>query len=235
MTRSLTIVIPTYNERANLESIITDLKDRIPDANVVVVDDNSPDGTGRLADELSSKYPGITVIHRQAKDGIGPAYIAGFTHALTTESDLIAAMDADGSHDPADLVRMIDATDVADLVIGSRYVTGGATVGWPRSRRILSRFGGLYARLVLGAPICDLTSGFKIYRRAALEQLPLANIRSDGYGFQIETAWYIWKSGLCVREIPITFHDRIAGKSKLSRRIVLEAMVVVWRLRVSKR
>jgi dolichol-phosphate mannosyltransferase len=133
------------------------------------------------------------------------------------------------------LVRLIDAIDGAGLVIGSRYVAGGKTVGWPFTRRVLSRFGGLYARIVLGAPISDLTSGFKVYTRAAMERLPLAELRSDGYGFQIETTWHIWKSGLRVREVPITFQDRMAGKSKLSRRIVLEAIVLVWRLRLGNR
>jgi len=235
VTRSITIVIPTYNERANLESIVTDLIDRLPGSCVVVVDDNSPDGTGRLADDLSHRYPGVSVIHRGSKDGIGPAYIAGFARALEQGADLVAAMDADGSHAPADLVKMIEVAEHADLVIGSRYVPGGATVGWPWSRRVLSRFGGLYARLILGAPFSDLTSGFKVYRRDALQRLPLTQIRSDGYGFQIETTWYIWRAGLRVREAPITFHDRIAGKSKLSRRIVFEAMIMVWRLRLARR
>jgi dolichol-phosphate mannosyltransferase len=234
VTRSITIVIPTYNERANLESIVTELMHRLPDCRVVVVDDSSPDGTGLLADDLALRFPGVSVIHRPRKEGIGPAYMAGFARALDIGTELIVAMDADGSHAPADLVCMINATDSADLVIGSRYVAGGATVGWPWGRRTLSRFGGLYARVVLGAPIADLTSGFKVYRRDALKRLPLDRIRSDGYGFQIETVWYIWKSGLQVREVPITFHDRVAGKSKLSRRIVVEAMLVVWRLRLSR-
>jgi dolichol-phosphate mannosyltransferase len=234
VSRSITIVIPTYNERANLETIVTDLICRFPDAHVVVVDDNSPDGTGQLADELAIRHPHVTVIHRASKDGIGPAYIAGFTRALDMGTALIVAMDADGSHSPSDLERMIDAADDADLVIGSRYVSGGSTVGWPRRRRLLSRFGGLYARSVLGAPFSDLTSGFKVYRRSALASLPLDRIRSDGYGFQIETSWQVWRAGLRVREVPITFHDRVAGKSKLSRRIVLEAMLVVWRLRLSR-
>lgn len=233
MTRSITIVIPTYNERANLETIVAELFQRLPGARVVVVDDSSPDGTGVLADELAQRDSRLCVIHRPRKEGIGPAYVAGFNLALTMNTELIAAMDADGSHAPADLVRLIAAIDCADLVIGSRYVAGGATVGWPRGRKALSRFGGLYARLVLGAPVADLTSGFKVYRRTALAQLPLDRIRSDGYGFQIETAWYVWKAGLRVREVPITFHDRVAGKSKLSRRIVIEAMLMVWRLRLS--
>lgn len=235
MRRSITIVIPTYNERSNLESIVAEILALLPNANVVVVDDNSPDGTGQLADELSRRFPAVSVIHRAAKEGIGPAYVTGFTRALESGSDLIAAMDADGSHSPADLVRMIDAIEDADLVIGSRYAGGGQTVGWPLPRRLLSRLGGLYARTVLGAPIADLTAGFKLYRRSALAALPLDRIRSDGYGFQIETTWYIWRSGRRVREVPITFHDRVAGKSKLSRRIVIEAMLMVWRLRLAGR
>lgn len=231
MTRSITIVIPTYNERANLEPIVTELIDVLPDANIVVVDDNSPDGTGALADELACRFAGVQVIHRQSKEGIGPAYVAGFERALASGTDLIAAMDADGSHSPTDLLRMIEAADDADLVVGSRYVDGGRTVGWPGTRRLLSRFGGFYARWVLGAPIADLTAGFKVYRRDALASLPLDQIRTDGYGFQIETTWDIWRSGKRVREVPITFHDRVAGKSKLSRRIVIEAIIMVWRLR----
>jgi dolichol-phosphate mannosyltransferase len=235
VSRSLTVVIPTYNECANLEPILSELFTTLPFAHVVVVDDGSPDGTGKLADEIARRDSRLTVIHRPRKEGIGPAYIAGFSRALDCETELIAAMDADGSHSPADLARMIEAAGDADLVVGSRYVDGGQTVGWPRWRRSLSRFGGLYARLVLGAPISDLTSGFKVYRRPALSSLPLDRIRTDGYGFQIETTWHIWRSGLRVREAPITFHDRIAGKSKLSRRIVIEAMVMVWRLRFSDR
>jgi dolichol-phosphate mannosyltransferase len=235
VTTSITIVIPTYNERANLESIVTDLVALLPEANVVVVDDNSPDGTGALADELALRYSGVRVIHRPSKEGIGPAYVAGFTCALANGTDLVAAMDADGSHAPSDLLRLIEATDDADLVVGSRYVDGGQTVGWSHFRRLLSRFGGLYARWVLGAPIADFTAGFKVYRRDALASLNFDKIRADGYGFQIETTWNIWRSGKRVREVSITFHDRVAGKSKLSRRIVVEAMIMVWRLRFSGR
>ena len=235
MTRSITIVIPTYNERANLEAIVTELVERLPEANVVVVDDNSPDGTGALADELANRFPQFSAIHRPRKEGIGPAYVAGFKRALAMHTDFVAAMDADGSHAPSDLQCLIAAAEDADLVIGSRYVDGGKTVGWSRSRRALSRFGGLYARWVLGAPFSDLTAGFKVYRRDTLASLPLDRIRTDGYGFQIETTWDVWRSGQQVREVPITFHDRVAGKSKLSRRIVIEAIVMVWRLRFSGR
>ena len=235
MSRSVVIVIPTYNERANLESIVSELITRIAGCRIVVVDDNSPDGTGEIANQLSVLHPQLSVVHRPAKEGIGPAYVAGFATALALNPDLIVAMDADGSHAPSDLARMIDEYDDADLVVGSRYVPGGRTEGWPASRRWLSRLGGIYARMVLGAPIADLTSGFKVYTQTALETLPLAQLHSDGYGFQIETTWHIWKSGLRVRESPITFHDRVAGKSKLSRRIVFEAVVLVWRLRIAGR
>jgi dolichol-phosphate mannosyltransferase len=234
VTRTITVVIPTYNERANLESVVEELLTKVPNAHVVVVDDNSPDGTGAVADTLADRHAGVCVLHRIKKEGIGPAYVAGFRQALETGTDLVAEMDADGSHAPSDLVRLIEASGDADLVIGSRYVPGGETIGWPRLRRLLSRFGGLYARWVLGAPVSDLTSGFKVYRREALASLPLDRIRSDGYGFQIETTWHVWRNGGRVREVPITFHDRVAGKSKLSRRIVLEAIFLVWRLRFSR-
>jgi dolichol-phosphate mannosyltransferase len=235
VSQSVVVVIPTFNERANIEPIITELFRLIPHANIVVVDDNSPDGTGRIADQLASRLPGMVVVHRPKKSGIGPAYRAGFARALQLEPDLIATMDADGSHAPRDLLRLIATADTADLVIGSRYAPGGRTVGWPASRKLLSRMGGLYARRVLGAPFNDLTSGFKVYRRAALESLPLDCLRSDGYAFQIETVWHVWRAGFSVVEAPITFHDRVAGKSKLSRKIVLEAIWMVWRLRFTGR
>ncbi len=234
MPPSITIVIPTYNERANLTAVIERITGSLPHASIVVVDDNSPDGTGKLADSLAQGRSDMVVLHRPGKAGIGPAYVAGFREALTFDTELVAAMDADGSHSPSDLVRMIDATGDADLVLGSRYRAGGATVGWPLHRRLLSRFGGLYARTVLGVPISDLTSGFKVYRRETLQTLPFDRIRSDGYGFQIETTWHVCRTGGIVREVPITFHDRVAGKSKLSRRIVFEAIVMVWRLRFQR-
>lgn len=187
-----------------------------------------------IADELADANPNILVLHRAGKSGIGPAYVAGFALALSTATDLIVTMDADGSHSPADLERMLSTAERADLVVGSRYVAGGSTVGWPASRRLLSRFGGLYARTVLGAPFADMTSGFKVYRRAALAAIPFSNLQSDGYSFQIETTWHVWKVGRTVEEVPITFQDRVAGKSKLSRRIVFEAMIMVWRLRMQR-
>jgi len=231
---SVTVVIPTYNEVANLEAIVRGIRSVVTDARIIVVDDNSPDGTGDLADRLARDLTHVEVIHRPIKNGIGPAYIAGFQEALAGTGDLIVTMDADGSHASADLTRMLEAVADADLVIGSRYVNGGRTIGWPRHRQWLSRLGGIYARVILGVPVRDLTAGFKVYRREALSDLALDRLRSDGYGFQIETTWRTWRAGYRVREVPITFHDRIAGKSKLSRRIVAEAIVLVWRLRFER-
>jgi dolichol-phosphate mannosyltransferase len=232
---SITVVIPTFNERENLRSLIPRLLALGPAYRIVVVDDSSPDGTGALADQLAAEHPGrVQVLHRPKKEGIGPAYVAGFRTALAGDAALIAEMDADHSHDPADLVRLVAAAERADVVLGSRYVPGGRTVGWPRHRRLLSRFGGLYAGTILGVPIADLTSGFKVFRRAALEALDLDAIRSDGYAFQIETTYRLLKHGFTVVEVPIVFSDRVAGASKLSRRIVFEAMLVVWKLRLAR-
>jgi dolichol-phosphate mannosyltransferase len=229
---TVTVVIPTYNERENLTSLIPELLDRNPTYRVVVVDDNSPDGTGTVADQLAADFPGrVKVVHRAKKQGIGPAYVAGFREALRSNSEYISTMDADHSHSPDDLPRLVSRAANADLVLGSRYVPGGSTHGWPAIRKLISRLGGAYARRVLGVPIADLTGGFKVYKRATLEALDLDAIRSDGYAFQIETTYRTMKSGFRVVEEPISFTDRYAGKSKLSRMIVLEAMLVVWRLR----
>ncbi|MGI8477658.1 MAG: polyprenol monophosphomannose synthase [Thermomicrobiales bacterium] len=230
------VVVPTYNERDNIAVLIPQLLATTPTLRVVIVDDNSPDGTGLLADQLAGRHPGrIDVIHRETKEGIGPAYVAGFTLALAQSTDLIAQMDADLSHSPAQLADLIAATATADIAIGSRYVKGGRTVGWPAHRRIISRAGGTYARLVLGVSVSDLTGGFKVFRRAALASIDLGAIRSDGYAFQIEMTRRALDRGFTVREVPITFTDRVAGKSKLSRRIVAEAVVMVWRLRFERR
>ncbi len=229
---SVTVVIPTYNERENLQTLIPDVLGLGPTYRVIVVDDSSPDGTGQIADDLARRFPGrVEVLHRPRKEGIGRAYVAGFDPALAGDADLIAQMDADHSHAPADLARLVQRAQDADLVLGSRYVAGGSTRGWAFQRRLISRFGGLYARLVLGVPSADLTGGFKVYRRETLAALDLASIQSDGYVFQIETTYRTLRSGFRVVEEPITFVDRRAGKSKLSRRIVLEAMMMVWRLR----
>jgi len=226
------VVIPTYNERENLSSLIAEILALDDAYSVVIVDDNSPDGTGAVADELARRHPDrIVVAHRPGKSGLGPAYVAGFAMALRQSAGLIASMDADHSHAPADLARLVAAAATHDVVLGSRYVDGGRTVGWPIHRRLLSRFGGLYARLVLGVRIVDLTSGFKVFRREVLERIDFDNIHADGYGFSIEITYRAIQDGANVVEVPITFTERRVGTSKISRWIVIEAMIVVWRLR----
>jgi dolichol-phosphate mannosyltransferase len=232
----VTVVIPTYNERDNLTSLVEQVLALGDRYRLLVVDDNSPDGTGELADELAARFAGrVAVLHRAHKAGLGRAYVAGLSQALATGAPLIAQMDADHSHKPADLARLIGAIDDPDihydLVLGSRYVEGGRTVGWPWHRKLISRGGGRYAGLVLGVPIRDLTGGFKVWRRETLEAIDLPSIRSDGYFFQIETTWRALQHGAQIRQLPITFVDRVAGKSKLSRRVVIEAALLVWRLR----
>ncbi len=228
----VTIVVPTYNERENLPQLVDAVMTLDSRFRLIIVDDNSPDGTGAIADELALTWTGrIDVLHRPGKQGLGPAYIAGFRHALAGDAALIGTMDADLSHPVDRLPALVAATDRADLAIGSRYIPGGGSVGWPFHRRLLSRFGGIYARTVLGVPISDLTGGFKVYRRAVLEHLDLDHLRADGYGFQIECTWRTIRRGGTVVEVPIVFVDRVAGKSKLSRRIVVEAALLVWRLR----
>jgi dolichol-phosphate mannosyltransferase len=226
------VIVPTYNEVENLASLVEAVLAQPADLSLLVVDDDSPDGTGKLADELAMTNPDrLSVLHRPGKSGIGPAYIAGFRQSLQGDAEMIVTMDADLSHDPHDLPRMLQAAASADVVIGSRYVEGGSTVGWPLHRRLISKGGGTYARFVLGVPVRDLTSGYKVYRREVIEQFDFDHIRSDGYGFQIETVFRAIKNGFRVVEIPIEFHDRTRGKSKLSRRIVLEAAPMVWKLR----
>jgi dolichol-phosphate mannosyltransferase len=233
---SVVVVVPTYNERPNIKVLILDVLELGPHFRIVVVDDGSPDGTGVLADALAATHPGrVEVIHRTAKAGLGPAYIAGFRRALELMPDLIAQMDADLSHDPAALPRLVAATRDADVAIGSRYVTGGGTTGWPLSRRLMSRLGGRYASAVLGAPVSDLTSGFKVWRPGTLQRIAIDGLRSDGYAFQIEATWRAIKQGARVVEVPIVFADRVAGASKLSRRIVIEAALLVWKLRWESR
>ncbi len=229
---SVIVVVPTYNERPNLEALVRGVLAAGPEYRLIIVDDNSPDGTGNLADAFATANPGrIEVIHRPRKSGLGPAYVAGFRRALALAPDLVAQMDADLSHDPAALPSLVAAAREADLVLGSRYVPGGGTVGWPLWRRLLSRLGGIYARLVLGVPIADLTGGFKVWRSATLAGIDLDRMRSDGYAFPIETTWRALRSGARVNEIPITFTERVAGASKLSRRIVLKAALLVWKFR----
>ena len=237
MTLSIVIIVPTYNERENLPRLVAGIMELDDRTRLIIVDDDSPDGTGAVADRLTVTYPGrINVIHRRdEKKGLGPAYVAGFRKALRSDADLIGTMDADLSHPIDRLPALVAATDTADLVIGSRYVTGGGSIGWPWHRRLLSRFGGIYARTVLGVPVSDLTGGFKVYRRDTLAGLDLDHLRADGYGFQIECTWQVIQRGGRVVEVPIVFTDRVAGKSKLSRRIVAEAALLVWQLRLEAR
>ena len=232
MRESVLIVVPTYNERANLPDLVRAIHDRLPEAHLLVVDDASPDGTGELADALAAEDDRIHVLHRTGKLGLGTAYLAGFRWALDQGYDLIFEMDADFSHDPAHLPQFLEAVKDADLVLGSRYVEGGGTENWALWRRLLSRGGGIYARTILQVPYRDLTGGFKCFRRKVLEALPLDDIRSEGYAFQIELTYRAHQAGFRIKEIPIVFRERREGESKISRRIVLEAMAMVWRLRL---
>lgn len=234
--QDITIIVPTYNERNNLPKLVDGVLGSDDRFRLIIVDDGSPDGTGDLADACAARYPGrIEVLHRDRKLGLGTAYVAGFRLALAGTSRLIGTMDADLSHPIDRLPALVAATDGADLAIGSRYVPGGGSEGWPFHRRLLSRFGGTYARFVLQVPINDLTGGFKMYRRATLASLDLDHVRADGYGFQIECTWRVIRNGGRVAEVPIVFTDRVAGKSKLSSRIVWEAAILVWRLRFAGR
>jgi dolichol-phosphate mannosyltransferase len=219
--------VPTYNERENLEPLVRALAEVLDTTRdrVLVIDDASPDGTGELADRLAEELPWVGVLHRTAKEGIGRAYLAGFAEALATGTELVLEMDCDFSHDPRDVPRLIaTANDGADLVLGSRWVEGGGTENWGVVRRFISRGGSLYARIVLGVGIRDLTGGFKCYRRRVLETIDLDAIAARGYGFQIEGTYRALRAGFRVVEIPITFVDRRVGESKMSGAIVLEAM-----------
>ncbi|HEX7582908.1 MAG TPA: polyprenol monophosphomannose synthase [Gaiellaceae bacterium] len=227
-----TICLPTYNEHENLEPMLQALAPL--GVRVLVIDDNSPDGTGELADRLAGELDFVSVLHRERKEGLGPAYIAGFERALADGADLILELDCDFSHDPADVPRLIAACEAgADLALGSRYVQGGGTVNWGRTRRLVSTGGSLYARLLLGVRVRDLTGGFKCYRREVLERIDLGAIHSKGYAFQIETTYRALRAGFTVVEVPITFADRTAGHSKMSRAIFLEAVAKVPVLRLA--
>jgi dolichol-phosphate mannosyltransferase len=223
-----TICLPTYNERENLERMVHALGEVLgTDGRVLVIDDNSPDGTGEIADRLAAELRFVDVLHRARKEGLGPAYLAGFRQALTTDAELIFEMDCDFSHDPKDVPRLIEAAEDADLVLGSRYVPGGRIPSWGLLRRAISRGGSLYAKLLLGLPVNDLTGGFKCWRREVLERIDLDAIHSRGYAFQIEGTYRALRAGFRVVEVPITFVDRTIGGSKMSRSIVLEA---VWKV-----
>ncbi len=222
------LVLPTYNEADNIEGFVAAVRDKLPDsARILIVDDNSPDGTGGIADRLAAEDERIEVLHRARKEGLGPAYIAGFRQALSRGAGHVLEMDADFSHDPAYLPRLLEAGERADLAIGSRYVDGGGVSEWGAVRRAISRGGSAYARLVLGVGVRDLTGGFKCFRREVLEAIDLDSIASRGYAFQIEMTYRAIQRGFEVVEVPIVFRERRAGKSKMDRSIVAEAF---WRV-----
>jgi dolichol-phosphate mannosyltransferase len=230
------VCLPTYDERENLEPMVRALGAVLgPDDRVLVIDDSSPDGTGEIADRLAAELAWVEVLHRPRKEGLGRAYLDGFRRALADGAELVLELDCDFSHDPADVPRLIAAADAADLVLGSRYVSGGGTRNWGLVRRAISRWGSLYAQVLLGLRVRDLTGGFKCYRREVLETIDLRAIRSRGYAFQIETTYRAVRAGFRVLEIPIRFTDREVGGSKMSRAIVLEAIWKVPVLRLASR
>jgi dolichol-phosphate mannosyltransferase len=229
-TGRVLVIIPTFNERENVEVIVGRVRAAVPVADVLVVDDNSPDGTGELADGLAAEDAQVQVLHRVAKDGLGAAYIAGFRWGLGRGYDVLVEMDADGSHQPEELPLLLNALRDADLVIGARYVPGGEVVNWPKSREALSRGGNTYVKIMLGVPLHDATGGYRAFRAATLEKIGLDQVDSRGYCFQIDLALRAVRQGLRVVEVPITFVERVRGTSKMSQSIVAEAMwrVTVW-------
>ena len=232
------LILPTYNEAVNLEpfvrAVLPELADAVPDHRILIVDDDSPDGTGRIADGLASEFDAVEVLHRAEKRGLGVAYLAGFRRALASGAELILEMDSDFSHSPADVPRLIAAAEDADLVLGSRYVTGGGVSDWGMLRRMLSRGGSWYARVILGVKVADLTGGFKCFRREVLEALDLDGVHAEGYGFQIELTYRAARAGFRIKEIPITFRERQAGISKMTARIAIEAIWKVPLLRLRR-
>ncbi len=228
------IVLPTYNERENLPTIVPKILAQDPGIEVLVVDDNSPDGTGKLADEMAKADKRVRVIHRPGKQGLGTAYIAGFKWALQRGYEFVFEMDADFSHNPDHIPEFLKAANEYDLVLGSRYLYGVTVVNWPMSRLLLSYYANKYARLATGMPFSDTTGGFKCYRRKVLESIDLDAIRSEGYSFQIETTFRAWRKGFKIGEITIVFTDRLEGTSKMSGRIIREAVWVVWKLRLQR-
>jgi len=229
------VIVPTYNERDNLEPIVGRIRASVPAADILVVDDNSPDGTGEIADKLAAGDPHVHVLHREGKAGLGAAYIAGFAWGLERGYAALVESDADGSHDPADLPAMLAALEDADLVIGSRYVPGGTTVNWPRSREILSRGANIYANFMLGLGVHDATAGYRAYRAETLRAIGLEEVESQGYCFQIDLTLRTAQEGLRIREVPITFTERARGASKMSRAIVVEALLRVAQWGVASR
>jgi len=234
MAERFLVILPTYNESTNLPRIVPRILAQDPRLEILVVDDNSPDGTGRLATDLAGLNPRVHVLHRPVKEGLGRAYLAGFTWGLAREFELLFEMDSDFSHDPKYLPDLIAAALNADLAIGSRYKTGVNVINWPMSRLLLSYFANGYARWVTGMPLTDATAGFKCFRRSVLEAIPLQEIRSNGYAFQIEMNFRAWRKKFRLVEIPIVFTDRVEGRSKMNRRIVREGVWIVWWLRLAR-
>ena len=230
---TVVVCLPTYNERDNLEPLLRRLGEVLDGGRVLVIDDASPDGTGELADRIAAELGYVDVLHRTRKEGLGPAYLAGFRRALEGDAHLILEMDCDFSHDPADVPRLIAAAENADLVLGSRYVRGGGTRNWGLLRRLISRGGSFYARVFLGVGVRDLTGGFKCFRRGVLEAIDLGAVTTNGYAFQIELTYRALRKGVRVVEVPITFADREVGTSKMSKAIVLEAIWKVPALRLA--
>ncbi len=226
------IIFPTYNEKENIERIINAVLGQDDSIEVLVVDDNSPDGTGQIVDKLAAANQRIHILHREKKEGLGRAYIAGFKWAIERKYDYIFEMDADFSHGPDYIPNFLEAIKENDLVIGSRYISGVNVINWPMSRLLLSYFANVYTRIITGLPVRDATGGFKCFRRQALEAIPLDSIKSNGYIFQIELSLRIWKKGMRLKEIPIVFVDRRLGASKMSKKIVREAIWKVWYLRL---
>lgn len=224
------IIVPTYNERDNLPPLAAKLLSLPVKVDLLVVDDNSPDGTGQIADDLAKKHSEINVLHRKEKNGLGRAYCDGFAWALERGYEFVFEMDGDFSHSPDDVPAFLQAAEAADLVLGSRYCNGIRVINWPLRRLLLSIFAGYYVRVITGMPFSDPTGGFKCFRRRALEAIKLSEVRSNGYSFQIELTHKIWRQGLRVAEVPIIFTDRFVGSSKMSRNIVYEAVMMVWRL-----
>ena len=227
---SILVIIPTYNEREALPAILTRVRAAVPEAHILVADDNSPDGTGAIADEWVAKDPHVHVMHRLGKEGLGAAYLAGFAWGLQQGYDVLVEMDADGSHQPEQLPRLLDELRRADLVLGSRWIPGGATQNWSKSRQILSQGGNYYTRAMLGMPVHDATGGYRAFKASTLRALDLHEVASQGYCFQVDLAWRAFQRGLTVREVPITFVEREAGTSKMSKKIVAEALwrVTIW-------
>jgi len=224
------VIIPTYQERDNISPIVARVRSSVPEADVLIADDNSPDGTGKIADELAAHDDHVQVLHRPAKAGLGAAYVAGFGVALAAGYDVVVEMDADGSHQPEQLPRLLEALASADVVLGSRWVEGGQVSNWPKSREILSRGGNAYARVALGIPLRDATGGYRAYRAKVLRSFDLTTVRSQGYCFQVDLALRSWERGYRIVEVPITFVERELGASKMNRAIVVEAFVrvAVW-------